>query len=134
MEGGITRRTARQDILKAHVERGVGVRGEDGLLLAGNVLGLAVLVARGVRDLGVSRSAVVPVVQDSKSSTHVHVELHAVALVAVDNGRDDDQHVLGDKVADAAARVLVVAVARLDVELERLRADRQQQQQAAEPL
>ncbi len=68
------------------------------------------------------------------SATHVHVELHAVALVAVDNGRHDDQHVLGDKVADASARVLVVAVARLDVELERLRADRQQQQQAAEPL
>jgi hypothetical protein len=61
----------------------------------------------------------------------MHVQLHAVALVAVDDGRDDDQHVLGDEVADASPRDLVVAAARLDVEFERLRADRQQQHQAA---
>ena len=65
------------------------------------------------------------------SSAHMHIQLHAVALEAVDDGRDDDQHVLGDKVADAAARVLVVAAAGLDVELEGLRPDGEQHQQAA---
>ena len=44
-------RTASQDVLKAHVKGGVGMRGEDGALLADNVLGLAILVPCRVRDL-----------------------------------------------------------------------------------
>lgn len=64
----------------------------------------------------------------------MHVELHAVALVAVDNGRDDDEHVLGDKVADASPRGLVMATTRLNLEFERLGADREEQHQAANVL
>lgn len=68
------------------------------------------------------------------SSTHMHVELHAVAAVAVGDGRDDDEHVFRDKVADASARGLVVPVAGLDLELECVGAHGQQQQQAADVL
>lgn len=44
--------TVRQVVLKADVKRRVCVRREDGALLAGNVLGPAVLVADGILDLG----------------------------------------------------------------------------------
>lgn len=48
-------RTACQDVLEANVKRGIGVRGEDGALLANNVPGLAILVSCRVHDLARSR-------------------------------------------------------------------------------
>jgi hypothetical protein len=44
-------RTSGQDILEADVEGCVGQGGEDGSLLAGDILGLSVLVAHGIHDL-----------------------------------------------------------------------------------
>lgn len=76
------------------------MRGEDLALLAGNVLGAAVLVTHGV--------------------PHAHVDSLAVALVAAHNGRHHDQGVLGDKVANAPVLAGVVSWLGHQVELEGL--------------
>ena len=62
--------------------------------------------------------------------TYVHVDLHPIVPVAINGGCDNDQSVLGDKVADASLRVLVVGWERLEVELEGLRASSEQQKAA----
>lgn len=115
-----------QVVLEADVKGGVCVRREDGALLAGNVLGAAVLVADGIFDLGTLewRGA-----RPRSASTYMHVHNHAVALVAADRRRHHHQRVLGDKVAYASR----VAVCGVQVEPERL-ASRRKQEQAVQAL
>ena len=64
----------------------------------------------------------------------MHVDLHAIPLVAADDGRHDHERVLADEVADAALLFGVLAARVRDhLELERLGRAREQQY-AAEAL
>ena len=68
-------------------------------ILANDILGLVVVVAHGIAD--------------------VHVHRLAVAAVAIKNGRDDDELLFGNKVADASLVLgSFVAVYGVKVELE----------------
>ena len=99
---------------------------EDGALFAGDVLGPSVLVANRVLDLfRLHPSSITDHHTDEKeASTHVHVDLHSIALVAINNGRDHDQCISSNKVSDASR----LGVARgFEVELEAVCASNQQQ-------
>lgn len=100
------RTSAGQEVLYAHVKRGVGVRRKDGALLAGNVLHSAVVVAKDVLD--------------------VHVDNHSVALMPAYDGRHHNERVLGRPVAYAS-----LAPAGRHIHLERRRRRRGQEQEHA---
>ena len=59
--------------------------------------------------------------------TYVHINLHPVVSVAIDNGRYYDQRILANEVPYASLVVLAVRGECLDVKLEGVRAGCQQQ-------
>lgn len=110
------------------------MRGEDGTLLAGHVLGSAVVVAHGVLDLQWQPWSVHPSScqhgHRRPGATYAHVDSHAVTLVSAHGGRDDDQGLLGHKVADASLAVAGARRGGMQVEPEGLGADGQEEKAA----
>lgn len=117
------RRTSSQEILEADIKCRVGVRGEDGSLLAGHVLWLSVLVSYCVPDLSTAPTAGTrqsnsatftfasgkrQLTSGAQGTTHMHVHAHAIALAPTDNRRHHHQRVLGHKVPYASLLLAVV--------------------------
>lgn len=113
-----------KEVFKADIECSIGMRGEDLSRLANNVFGATVLVSYRILDLHVVTGAVSfqdycqfePIAGSPiEHLTHIDIDNHAIALVAVDGGRDYDEGILGDKVADAP---LVPPMLGFEIELE----------------
>jgi hypothetical protein len=96
------RTSPNERILKTDIERRVRKTGERKPALPNNILGPAVIIPHRILD--------------------VHVDHHAVALVAADGRRDDDQRVPVDKIADTSLVFRRMPCLCLEIELQRERA------------
>ena len=105
--------------------------GEDGPRLSNDIPGTTILVANGISNLE-TNVRLFQLVQLDISATYVNVEHHAIASVSINSSRDNDELILGNKVADASLPLGGLWL-RSNVELEGV-CDADDKQKAAEVL